>query len=363
MNPKSGLRELAAYLYSGITAVRSTGDMLDQSLKLRSDIASDRYSGAQLFVSGPLFTADGGHPEEIIKNFPQSMRAEAKSQFLRQPKTEAEARAQVDALKKDGVDSIKAVLEAGNEVWGNFNRLNYDIYRAIVDQATKDGLPVITHTGSVADMNVAIDAGTSTIEHGAMMEAIGSDVFARMKAKNIAYDPTLSVYYAMAAMGTGKTDLLDNSLLRSVAPADLIAGTRAMLAKNKPSHNAAYYQALLDRLNHNLMTACEAGVPLIVGTDAGNMLVIHGPTVQRELELWVKAGVPATAALQAATYTAAKYLRADDHLGLIKPGRDATLILLDGDPVVDIGNTEHISAVYFKGEHVDRSDLFDQFQN
>jgi imidazolonepropionase-like amidohydrolase/ABC-type multidrug transport system permease subunit len=363
MNPKSGLRELAAYLYSGITAVRSTGDMLDQSLKLRSDIASDRYSGAQLFVSGPLFTADGGHPEEIIKNFPQSMRAEAKSQFLRQPKTEAEARAQVDALKKDGVDSIKAVLEAGNEVWGNFNRLNYDIYRAIVDQATKDGLPVITHTGSVADMNVAIDAGTSTIEHGAMMEAIGSDVFARMKAKNIAYDPTLSVYYAMAAMGTGKTDLLDNSLLRSVAPADLIAGTSAMLAKNKPSHNAAYYQALLDRLNHNLMTACEAGVPLIVGTDAGNMLVIHGPTVQRELELWVKAGVPATAALQAATYTAAKYLRADDHLGLIKPGRDATLILLDGDPVVDIGNTEHISAVYFKGEHVDRSDLFDQFQN
>jgi imidazolonepropionase-like amidohydrolase len=54
-------------------------------------------------------------------------------------------------------------------------------------------------------------------------------------------------------------------------------------------------------------------------------------------------------------------LRADKRIGLIQPGKDATLILLDGDPVQDIGNTEHIHAVYFKGEHVDRSDLFDQY--
>jgi imidazolonepropionase-like amidohydrolase len=54
-------------------------------------------------------------------------------------------------------------------------------------------------------------------------------------------------------------------------------------------------------------------------------------------------------------------LHAENHIGLIQPGKDATLILLDGDPVQDIGNTEHIHSVYFKGEHVDRSDLFDQY--
>jgi imidazolonepropionase-like amidohydrolase len=167
----------------------------------------------------------------------------------------------------------------------------------------------------------------------------------------------------MAAMGSGKAaDLLDNSLLQAVAPSDLIAGTRAMLARNRLSHDLAYYQPLLDRLNHNLMCAYQTGTPLITGTDAGNMLVIHGPTVQHEMELWVKAGIPAAVALQAATYTAAKFLHADNRIGLIQPGRDATLILLDGDPVQDIGNTEHINAVYFKGEHVDRGELFDQFQ-
>jgi len=288
------------------------------------------------------------------------MRVQGEQQFLRQPKTEAEARAQVDALKKAGVDSIKAVLESGNEVWGNFNHLDPALYKAIVDQATKDGLPVVTHTGSIADINLAIEAGSGTVEHGAMMETIPPDVFARMKAKNIAYDPTLSVYAGMAEMGAGKADFLDNSLLQSVGPADLLSGTKAMLAKSKPSHDLAYYQPLLDRLNKNLLTAYQSGVTLITGTDAGNMLVIHGPTVQHEMELWVKAGIPPAVALQSATASAAQVLHAGD-IGLIQPGKDATLILLDGDPVQDIGNTEHIHAVYLKGEHVDRSDLFDQY--
>jgi imidazolonepropionase-like amidohydrolase/ABC-type multidrug transport system permease subunit len=362
MDPDAGLRRLSAYLYSGITAVRSTGDFLDQSLKLRSQIASARYDGAELFVSGPLFTAEGGHPEEILKNFPVNMRNQGQAQFLREPKTDAEARSQVDALKKDGVDSIKAVLESGNSVWGTFNRLSSGLYQSIVDQATKDGLPVITHTGSIADMNTAIDAGTGTIEHGAMMESIPPDVFARMKAKNIAYDPTLSVYLGMAEMESGKSDVLDNSLLQSVGPSELLSDTRSAIAKSKPTHDFAYYQPLLDRLNHNLLTAYQAGVSLITGTDAGNMLVIHGPTVQHEMELWVKAGIPPAVALQAATYNAAKALHAENRIGLIQPGWDATLILLDGDPVQEIGNTEHINSVYFKGEHVELRDLFDQYQ-
>jgi imidazolonepropionase-like amidohydrolase len=90
------------------------------------------------------------------------------------------------------------------------------------------------------------------------------------------------------------------------------------------------------------------------------MLVIHGPTVQHEMELWVKAGIPASAALQAATYNAAKVLRADNRIGSIQRGRDATLVVLDGDPLQDISNTERISSVMFRGEQVDRSELFGQ---
>ncbi len=362
MEPNANLRRMAAYLYSGITAVRSTGDWLNQTQELKKTIATDRYSTAELFGCGPLFTAKGGHPEELIKAFPEAIRAQAEQQFLRQPKTEEEARAQVDELKKAGVDSIKAVLESGNEVWGTFNRLDGGIYKAIVDEAHKDGLPMVTHTGSVKDVNAAIEAGSDSIEHGAMMEDIPADVFVRMKAKNIAYDPTLSVYEAMAQVGAGKTELLDNSLLQAVGPKELLTDTREWVQKAKHEHDLAYYQPLLDRLNKNLMTAYQAGVLLITGSDAGNELVIHGPTVQQEMKLWVKAGVPPAVALIAATHNGSVVLRADKRMGLIEPGYEATFLLLDGDPVQDINNTDHISRVYFKGERVDRNDLFDQFK-
>ena len=106
--------------------------------------------------------------------------------------------------------------------------------------------------------------------------------------------------------------------------------------------------------------AWKAGVPIVTGTDSGNPLLVHGPAIHRELQLWVKAGIPASAALQAATYTSAKLLRINGRTGRIQPGYDATLLILDGNPLQDISTTERLSAVFLKGERVDRQGLFDQ---
>ncbi len=266
----------------------------------------------------------------------------------------------MDDLKKAGVDGIKAVLESGNAEWGLFNRLDPGIYRAVIEQAAKDGLPSATHTGSAADVKEAVDAATNSVEHGSMIDLIPPGLFVNMKQKGIAYDPTLSVFEALSDLRTGNLDLLNRSLVQQVGPADLLTSTRAVLGKEKPTKKPQDYAPMLDRDNQNLMNAYRAGVLLISGSDAGNMLVIHGPTVQHELELWVKAGIPPAQALQAATYNAAKVLRAEDRIGSIQKGRDASLILLDGDPLQDISNTERISTVMFRGERIDRSEIFNQ---
>ncbi len=203
-DPNAQKRRLAAYLYSGVTAVRSVGDFLNESLKLRSEIESGEYLGAQFFACGPLFTAEGGHPTELIQNFPQSMRKTAEEQFVRLPKSAAEARAQVDALKTAGVDCIKAVLEAGTAGFGLFNRLDTGIYDAVIAEAIKDNLPSATHTGNSADVKDAVDAGTNSVEHGSMTDLIPDATFAEMKEKGIAYDPTLSVFHAQADIQNGK---------------------------------------------------------------------------------------------------------------------------------------------------------------
>jgi imidazolonepropionase-like amidohydrolase len=110
----------------------------------------------------------------------------------------------------------------------------------------------------------------------------------------------------------------------------------------------------------NLKRAHQHAVSLVSGSDAGNFLVIHGPTVQHEMQLWVQAGVLPAVALQAATMNAARLLRSDDRIGSIRPGEDADLLVVDGNPLDDITATERISLVVFKGERIDRTELFDQ---
>jgi imidazolonepropionase-like amidohydrolase len=163
-------------------------------------------------------------------------------------------------------------------------------------------------------------------------------------------------------MGQGNTQLLNRPLLQQVGPPDLLSNTKTVFSKPQKNTDPARLSGLLETANQNLLHAYQSGVTLISGSDAGNMLVIHGPTVQHELELWVNAKIPAAVALQAATYNAAKTLHQENRIGLIKEGMDATFIVLDGDPLQDISATEHINAVYLRGEHIDRGDLFDQFK-
>jgi imidazolonepropionase-like amidohydrolase/ABC-type multidrug transport system permease subunit len=359
-DPNADKRKLAAYLYSGITAVRSTGDWLDNSLKLKKLIDSGQYLGAEFFACGPLFTAPGGHPTELLNYLPESMRKSGEEQFVRLPKDAAEARTQVDNLKKAGVDGIKAVLDAGNPVVGSFPRLDTGIYDTVIAEATKDNLPSATHTGRASDVKDAVDAGTNSVEHGSVIDLIPPATFTAMKDKGIAYDPTLSVFEATLDLHTGNTEPLNRSLVQQTAPNDLLSGTRAMLENRKPDSKVEALQRWVAAGRKNLLNAYQSGVMLITGTDAGNLLVIHGPTVQHEMELWVRAGIPPAVAIQAATYNAAKVLRAEGRIGSIQKGRDATLILLDGDPLQDISNTERLSLVMFRGERVSRSELFHQ---
>jgi imidazolonepropionase-like amidohydrolase len=99
---------------------------------------------------------------------------------------------------------------------------------------------------------------------------------------------------------------------------------------------------------------------LVTGSDASNFLVMHGPTVQHEIELWVAAGIPVDVALQAATYNAAKLLRVDHRIGTIEKGKEASLFIVDGNPLQDVRALSSISVVLMKGEYVARREIFEQ---
>ncbi len=176
-----------------------------------------------------------------------------------------------------------------------------------------------------------------------------------MKQQGAAYDPTLTVYDGVIAMEEGRTDPIDRSLVQQVGSAKLLAGTRAFILK-QPKQPSAFTLAIA---NANLLAAYKAGVTLVTGSDAGNPPTVHGPTVHREMQLWVQAGIPPAIALEAATFNAAKLLGAGGRMGAIRKGYEATFIIVDGNPLKDIGATERISTLLFKGERIRRPDLFD----
>jgi imidazolonepropionase-like amidohydrolase len=355
-------RDLAAYLYSGVTTVRSVGDMLDGVLKLRSTVSSGEILGSDLQTCGPLFTAAGGHGTEYFKDLPAGVRATLEKQSLRIPTSGDEARQQVDELKKQGVDCIKAILEAG--AGGRvFNRLDTGLFDAVAQESHADSLPLAVHTGDARDVADAVQAQANSIEHGSFREKIPDAVFEQMAKQGAFYDPTLSVGEALKDFAAGKTDLLKRSLVQQVGPPELLRGTEEAIGSAEMEamrKSVGQYPVDMAIAIDNLKRALAHGVLLVTGSDAGNPMVIHGPTVQHEMQLWVQAGIPASVALQAATLNGARLLRAENRVGSIRTGNDADLLVVDGNPLDDITATERISLVVFKGERIDRTGLFDQ---
>jgi Amidohydrolase family len=96
----------------------------------------------------------------------------------------------------------------------------------------------------------------------------------------------------------------------------------------------------------NLMTAWNAGITVVMGTDAGNIGTVHGPGVLREMVLMQRAGLTPLQVLQSATVNAAEVIGSD--IGVIAPGKRADLVVLDADPLRDVENLSHASLVFKK---------------
>ena len=355
-------RAAAAFLYSGVTAVRSVGDGLDASLKLRNAISSGSRLGARISACGPMFTAANGHGTEFVEHLPAAIKPAVRAQLLRTPKTPEEARRQVRELKAAGVDCLKGILEAG---WGDgmlFDRLDILLVRSVAEEARAQRLPLAVHTGDARDVADAVEIGAASVEHGSWRDEIPDRLLERMAQQGTYLDPTLSVAEAYALYFAGKAGALSNSLVQQVVPARVLQVTRDFVTSGKGLEpaKADLFQKAFEQSRANLVRAWKAGVPLVMGTDAGNPLVFPGPSLHHELQLWVQAGIPADVALQAATVNAAKLLRVQARDGAIRKGLDADLLLVDGNPLQDISATERISLVVFQGERIRRASLFDQ---
>ncbi len=167
--------------------------------------------------------------------------------------------------------------------------------------------------------------------------------------------PVLSLSAAQAA--AGDLSLLRHDLAQQLFPAAYLQSLAAMARTRKPVPDA-FEQAV-----SALQQARQAGrLPSPASADGG-WLRLHGPGLVHELELWVSAGIPARDALLAATSTAAERAGAGGRLGRVREGMEATLLVVDGNPLDDIRALGRIHSVFIRGERAARSDLASQNKN
>jgi imidazolonepropionase-like amidohydrolase len=235
--------------------------------------------------------------------------------------TPAEARAGVDAIEAYKPDCLGEVMTDG---WRygtapDMTSMNEDTIAALVEEAHKFNLPVLTHTVTVTKGKEAGEAKVDVIAHALQDREIDDATIAEIKQGGSVMAPTLAVYDINRPGRTGE-----------FAPSAQVT--------------AKWGFAL-----QNTMRLYSAGVPVALGTDAGMPGTLHGKATLHEMELLVQAGLPASAALMAGTANSARAMGELADRGTIEVGKRADLVLIKGKPWENIADVEKIDRVFVDG--------------
>ena len=268
--------------------------------------------------------------------------------------TEADARAQVRELALRKPDLIKIWVDDRNET---VEKLKPNLYRAIIDEAHTQSLRVMAHIAKLDDAKDLLRAGVDGFAHVFRDRAIDDEFLAMIKQRpNVFFLETL--WGERNAIYQGPPAWIAEPILRETLSAAEIEQLRSGFL---PAAAPATLQRALeeaDRLVSNVAALHKAGVKLGLGTDTGGVSGggYFGLASHVELELLVKAGLTPAQAIVAGTRNSADILGLHQ-LGTLAPGKSADFLVLDANPLDDIGNTRKIARVVSRGVEVDRAAL------
>jgi enamidase len=342
------------YLAGGVTTMRTAGNMAGYAdLNIKKAIDEGTMLGPSIDVTAPYLEGPG-LPIPQVKALRDA----------------ADARKMVNYWADEGATSFKAYMH-----------ITRDELRAAAEEAHKRGLKITGHLCSVTFREAAA-LGIDDLEHGFVVasdfvpdkkpdecpsggavqrsfaaldvnSAAVRDLIAELVRRGVAITSTLTIYETFTA---GQPS----------APAKVLDALLPETRRQYEQRRAAIIQAgdttnavLRKEMQLEKMFA-DAGGLLVVGTDpTGFGGVVAGYSNQRALELLVQAGFSPLEAIRIATLNGAKYLGRDSRIGTIAVGKQADLIVVNGDPSSRIGDVQNVELVFKRGVGYDSPKIFD----
>jgi len=333
----TGEASLPLYVANGVTGTRDMGSDLDLVIPLRERTASGQLLGPRIIASGPIL-------DDRPADWPYRLTV----------RTGEDARKAVQLLKQRGVDFIKV-----------HDRTPPEVYQAIADEAKRQGLSFAGHLPRGITFEAASAAGQRTVEHLAGLrmfnQCSGGQTYSAEKCRSffewlaksgLWQTPTLVNWRTMFTVDTPEGDPeRDHLAYASPGLLEFLAINRKM--SNVGPEAVRSLVAAADSAAIAVADMQKAGVGILAGCDA----MIGGFCLHDELMLMVKGGMSPAAALQTATINPARALAMEKLYGTVNSGKRADLVLLEANPLEDIGNMSRIVAVVMNGRLLDRAQL------
>ncbi len=348
-DPKWTEEVLFLYAANGITFARG---MLGAPahLELRSRLERGELVGPRLYTSGPSLNGNSvATPEDGRR-----MVAEQKA-------------AGYDFLKiHPGLDSAR--------------------YDAIAAAAREHKLPFAGHVPDAVGLGRAFEVKQITVDHldgympllvrdGFTIPEGGGGFFgydltdqvderkieqaARLTARSGVWNvPTDSLLHHMMLPDLGEAELLAREEMRYV-PRKMLDGWRKARAglRSQPDYDAARAARFIAVRAKLIKALHDEGAGLLLGSDAPQVFNVPGFSLHRELRYLVQAGLTPYQALSTGTREVARFLRTPDDFGTVEPGRRADLILIEGDPLKDVGNVARRAGVMIGGRWLAETEI------
>ena len=309
---------LEALLDNGITTIRNPGGPTKESVALRDAVAAGQIKGPQIFTAGRLINGLP-FPTRFVETIAN---------------TEAEVREEVKSQADAGVDYVK--LYVG---------LYPNLVKTAIDEAHNQGIKVIGHL-YLTSWTDAANLGIDALTHGVpvspfLLSEDKREIF--IENGRGPFDHFL--WLNLVDLNSTKINEMINALVKNKIPVDPTLSIYEAMLKDDPQN-----QHLWSKVLQLTKILYDHGVTIMSGTDIPNFGLIPGISLHHELELLVKAGINPLNVIKIATSNGADALGILDDVGTIEAGKQADMIILNANPIINIRNIGAIEGVIEDGQ-------------